>query len=134
MQQTLQPVPQPTRPDCLVWYAGDPCDVLIQQYHQAIESAQRKAWQASVTAPLLQQIGEQQSLITTLQAQIATQSNAVLRCEARSGAIFEGIGAGLGVAVALLVALALCWRLARNSPAMKQEQEEAASCLDLERV
>jgi hypothetical protein len=131
MQQTLQPPLQPAKPDCLVWYAGDPCDVLIQQYHQATELAQRKEWQVSVAAPLQKQIDDQQRLIKALQLQMAAQTNAALQGEARTDAIFQGIGAALGAALALIVALACFRRLARHTPAMKQEQEEAASCLQL---
>lgn len=126
MQQPLQPAFQPPQPDCLVWYAGDPCDVLIQQYHQATELSQRKEWQASVIVPLHKQIDDQHRIIKSLQVQIAAQTNAVLQSEARTGAIFSGIGAGLGAALAFIVALACFRRLARKSPIMKQEQDEAA--------
>jgi len=127
MQPIVQPTTLPLRPDCLVWYAGDPCDLLIQQYHQAAEVSQRQEWQASVTAPLQKQIDNQQRQIKALQLQIAAQTNAALQSEARSGAIFEGIGAGLGAALALFVAVASFRRLARISPATKHEREEAVS-------
>jgi hypothetical protein len=134
MPQPVQFAPQPVKPDCLVWYADDPCDVLIQQYHQATVLSQRQEWQVSVTAALQKQIsdqqkqiGEQQMQIKALQLQIAAQTSAALQSQAHSAAIFDGIGAGLGTAFALYMAVA-CFRwLARNSSFTKQEHREAAS-------
>jgi hypothetical protein len=127
MPQPVQPPLQPAKPDCLVWYAGDPCDVLIQEYRRATELAQRKEWQVSVSAPLQKQIEDQQRLIKALQVQMAAQTNAALQGEARTDAIFQGIGAALGAALALIVALACFRRLARHTPVMKQAYEDAAS-------
>ena len=134
MPQPVQFAPQLAKPDCLVWYADDPCDVLIGQYHQAAVLSQQQQWQASVTAALQKQIGdqqkqigEQQMQIKALQLQIAAQTKAALQSEAHTAAIFDGIGAGLGTAFALYIAVA-CFRwLARNSPFLKQEHKEAAS-------
>ena len=134
MPQSIQFAPQPAKPDCLVWYAGDPCDLLIQQYHHAALLSQQQEWQASVSASLQKQIGEQQKKIgdqqrqiKALQLQIAAQTDAALQSEAHTAAIFEGIGAGLGTAFALYLAV-MCFRwLARNSSFVKQEQKEAAS-------
>jgi hypothetical protein len=58
-----QPTPLPLKPNCLVWYAGDPCDELIQQYHQGTKQRQQQEWQVSVTAPLQKQIADQQKQI-----------------------------------------------------------------------
>ena len=127
MQPMVQPAPAPSRPDCLVWYAGDPCDVLIQQYHQAAEKYQQQEWQVSVTAPLQRQIADQQRQIRVLQLQIAAQTTQALQSEARTAAIFEAIGAGLGVAFALFLAVACFRKLTRNSPDLKGEQEGAVS-------
>jgi hypothetical protein len=134
MPQSVQFAPQPAKPDCLVWYAGDPCDLLIQQYHQAATLSQQQEWQASVTAALQKQmgdqqkrIGEQQREIKALQLQIAEQTSAALQSEAHTSAIFEGIGAGLGAAFALYLAVAFFRWLAKNSPSMKQEHKEALS-------
>lgn len=127
MQPILESNPAPLRPDCLVWYAGDPCDVLIQQYHQAAEQSRRQEWQASVTAPLQRQIVAQQKQIHALQLQIEEQTTEALQSQAHTAAIFEGIGAGLGVAFALFLAVAFFRRLARNSPTLKGEPEGAAS-------
>lgn len=113
MQAIVQPALLPPRPDCLVWYAGDPCDVVIQQYHQGAEQLQRQEWQATVTAPLQKQIVDQQREIKALQLQIEAQTTAALQSEAHTGAIFAGIGAGLGAAFALYVAVACFRRLAR---------------------
>jgi hypothetical protein len=127
MPQSVQFAPQPVKPDCLVWYADDPCDVLMQQYHEAAVLSQQQEWQVSVTAALQKQIGDQQKQIKALQLQIAAQTDAALQTEAHTAAIFEGIGAGLGTAIALFIAIA-CFRwLARNSSFMKQEHRDAAS-------
>ena len=125
MQLIVQPAPSPLRPDCLVWYAGDPCDVAIRQYHQEADQSQRQEWQVSVMAPLQKQIVDQQRQIKALQLQIAAQTTAALESEARTGVIFEGIGTGLGVAFALFLAVACFRRLARNS--LKRDPQGAAS-------
>jgi hypothetical protein len=127
MPQTVQFDRQPLKPDCLVWYADDPCDRLIQQYHQAALLSQQQQWQVSVTAPLQKQIADQQRQIKALQLQIATQTSAALQTEAHTAAIFEGIGAGLGVAFALFIAVAFFRWLAGDSPLMNQEHKQAAS-------
>jgi len=124
MPQSVQIASQPTKPDCLVWYADDPCDVLIQQYHQAATLSQQQQWQVSVIAPLQKQIADQQRLINSMQLQMAAQTNAALQSEAHTGAIFEGIGAGLGAAFALFLAVAYFRWLVRNSPLMKKASEE----------
>ena len=134
MPQPVQFAPQPVKPDCLVWYADDPCDVLIQQYHEAAVLSQQQERQVSVTAALQKQIGDQQKQIgdqqkqiRALQLQIAAQTDAALQTEAHTAATFEGIGAGLGTAIALFIAIA-CFRwLARNSSFMRQEHRDAAS-------
>jgi hypothetical protein len=133
MPQPVQFAPQPVKPDCLVWYADDPCDILIQQYHQSVALSQQREWQASVTAPLQRQIGDQQRQIgdqqvqiKALQLQMAAQTKAALQTEAHTASIFNGIGAGLGIAFALYLAVA-CFRwLARNSPFLKQEHKGPA--------
>jgi lipid II:glycine glycyltransferase (peptidoglycan interpeptide bridge formation enzyme) len=125
MPQNVQFAAQPVKPDCLVWYAGDPCDVSIQQYHQAVAQLQQQEWQASVTAAVTKQVGEQQKQIAeqqrqikALQSQITAQTSAALQSEAHTAAIFEGIGAASGVALALFLAVA-CFRwLARSSEAL----------------
>src|SRR5258705_10948560 len=72
MQGVAQPqlTVMPVKPDCLVWYAGDPCDERIQQFHQAVEQRRQQEWQASVTAPLQKQIAEQRKQISDQQKQI----------------------------------------------------------------
>ena len=132
MPQSVQFAAQPVKPDCLVWYAGDPCDLLILEYHRAAALSQQGEWQVSMTAGLQKQIGDQQKLIgdqqreiKALQLQIAEQTNAALQSEAHTSAIFEGIGAGLGAAFALYLAVAFFRWLAKNSPSMKQEHKEA---------
>ncbi len=111
----------------MVWYAGDPCDTLIKQYHQAAEQRQQQEWQVSLTAPLQKQIADQQNQIKALKLQIDSQTAAALQSEARAEAILDGIGAGVGAALALLVAVASFRRLARSSTAPKHEQQRAAS-------
>src|SRR5215469_12015587 len=127
MPQTVQFAARPVKPDCLVWYAGDPCDLLIEQYHQAATLSQQQEWQASATAVLQKQIGDQQREIKALQLQISEQTSAALQSEAHTGAIFEGIGAGSGAAFALFLAVAFFRWLARNSSFVKPEHKEAAS-------
>jgi len=129
-----QPTPLPLKANCLVWYAGDPCDELIQQYHQAAEQRQQQEWQIQVTAPLQKEIADQQkqiagqqSQIGTLQGKIESQTAEALQSETRNEALLNGIGAGLGAALALLVAVASFRRLARNSTDPKREQKRAAS-------
>ncbi|PYY10710.1 MAG: hypothetical protein DMG69_05850 [Acidobacteria bacterium] len=142
----MQAVPQPQfvqlpRPNCMVRYAGDPCDELMQQYNQAIEQRQQQEWEASVAAPLRKQIAEQQKQIAdqqnqiadqqnqiqTLQVKIESQTTAALQSEARNRAALDLVGACLGVGLAFFVAFAGFQRLARNSVARKPDQERAAS-------
>jgi hypothetical protein len=129
-----QPIPLPQEPNCLVWYAGDHCDELIQEYHQTTEQRQQQVWQISVTAPFQRQIADQQKQIAdqqnqikTLELQIESQSVEALQSEARNQALLDGIGAGLGAALAFFVAVVGFRRLARNCTAPKPEQERAAS-------
>jgi hypothetical protein len=124
----------PPKPDCLVWYAGDPCDERIQQYHQAVEQRRQQEWQASVSAPLQKQIADQQHQITEQQNQIKllqlkmeSQNLEASQNQARNEALLNGIGAGVGAALALLVAVAGFRRLARGSDAANHEQGRAAS-------
>jgi hypothetical protein len=136
-----QLVRPPLKPDCLVWYAGDPCDALIQQYHQATEQRQQQEWQISVTAPMQKQIADQQkqvadqqkqiadqqSQLKTLQLKIESQRLEALQSEARSQVLLHGVGAGMGAAMAFVVVVAGFRRLARNSTASHREPERAAS-------
>ena len=143
----MQAVPQaqlvqlPQRPNCVVRYAGDPCDELMQQYNQAVQQRQQQEWDATVAAPLRKQIAEQQKLIADQQKQMADQQNqiqmlqvkiesqttAALQNEARNRAALDLVGACLGVGLAFFVAFASFQRLARNSMAGKPDQERAAS-------
>jgi len=112
----------PQRPTCLVWYAGDSCDELVQQYNQTVLEHQQKDWEASVAAPLRKQIADQQrqladqrNQIKTLQLAIESQTAATLQSRARNRAAIELVGAILGMGIALFVALATFRRLVRNS-------------------
>jgi len=129
----LQPTPLPPKPDCLVWYAGDPCDETIQQYHQAVEQQQRQEWQIKLAEPLQRQIAdqqkqivEQQNQIKTLQLKVESRNAEALQSEARSQAALNGIGAGIGAALALLVAVAGFRRLARLAAGREQERTASA--------
>jgi hypothetical protein len=122
------------KPDCLVWYAGDPCDDRIQQYHQAVEQRRQVEWQASVSAPLQKQIADQQKQISDQQHQIKllqlkmeSQTLEASQSLARNEALLNGIGAGVGATLALLVAVAGFRRLARSSSVARGEEERAAS-------
>jgi hypothetical protein len=124
----------PARPDCLVWYAGDPCDERIQAYRQAVEQRRQQEWQSSMTGPLQKQIADQQKQITeqqnqikVLQLKMESQSVEASQNEARNEALLNGIGAGVGAALALLVAVAGFRRLARGSKVAGTEQGRAAS-------
>ena len=136
----MQPVPQaqlvqlPQRPNCVVRYAGDPCDELMQQYNQALQQRQQQEWEASVAAPLRKQIADQQKLIAdqqnqiyTLQVKIESQTTAALQSEARNRAALDLVGACLGVGLAFFVAFAGFQRLARNATLAKPDQGRAAS-------
>jgi hypothetical protein len=86
-----------------------------------------------VTAPLQRQIADQQKQIAdqqnqikTLQLKIESQTMAALKGEARNEALLDGIGAGLGTALAFLVAVAVFQRLARKSAA---EKRTCAGCI-----
>jgi len=114
--QPLQPLP---RPDCLVWYAGDPCDELMQ-YQLAAEQQQ---WQLSLTAPLEKQIADQQIQIKTLQLRLDSLTAEAFESDARNQAFLDGMGAFVGVSLAFLVAIAGFRRLARNSPPAKHEAQ-----------
>jgi hypothetical protein len=123
-----------TKPDCLVWYAGDSCDQLIQQYNQSVQLRQQQEWQMQVLAPLQKQIAEQQKQlvgqqeqIKTLQLKLLSQTAEALQNQARNQALLDGIGVILGAGLAFLVAVAAFRRLVRNSPAFKEEQGRAAS-------
>jgi hypothetical protein len=129
--------PLPLKPGCLVWYAGDPCDELIQQYNQAVEQRQRQEWQFDVAAPLQRQIADQQKQIAdqqnqikTLQLTIESQTTDALQSEARNQAFLNGVGAVLGVGMAFFVAVAGFRRvLARSATAPKREPQGVASAL-----
>jgi len=135
--QALAPLlapPLPTKPDCLVWYAGDPCDEMIQQYHQAVELRQQQELQVRQAAPLQKQIADQQKQIVdqqnqikTLQLKIESQTFEALQNQARNEALLNGIGAGLGAGLAFLVAVASFRRLARSSTASQREHEPTVS-------
>jgi hypothetical protein len=136
MQVTAQAqtTPVPQKPNCLVYYAGDACDQLMQQYTQALEQHQRQEWQITVAAPLQKQIADQQKQIAdqqnqikTLQLQMESQSTAALQNDARNRAALDVIGAALGVGMALLVAFASFRRLARNPALPKRGPQRAAS-------
>jgi hypothetical protein len=114
--------PLPLKPRCLVWYAGDPCDELIQQYNQAVEQRQRQEWQFDVAAPLQRQIADQQmqiadqqNQIKTLQLKIESQTMDALQSEGRNQALLNGVGAVLGVGLAFFVAVAGFRRLLARS-------------------
>jgi hypothetical protein len=133
--QAFASIPLPlTAPQCLIWYPGDPCDQLIQQYHQATAQQQQQAWQSSVTGRFEKQIAEQQKLIAeqktqieALQSRIDSRTMEALRSEARSQAILDGMGVIIGIGLAFLMVMAFFRRLARNSTTPNAERGRAAS-------
>ncbi len=129
------PLPfQATDPHCLVWYSGDPCDQLIQQYHQAVAQRQQQEWQNTVTARFEKQAADQQKQITTQKSQIAalqsridSQTMEALRSEARTQSILDGIGVVIGMGLAFLMVIAFFRKLSKPTPAAKPERVRAAS-------
>lgn len=126
--------PAPAKPDCLVWFAGDACDQLIQQYNQAISLRQFQEWQLQTTAPLLKQVADQQkqivaqqTTIQTLQSRLDSQTADALQNQARNQALLDGIGAVIGAGLAFLVTVAGFRRLVRGSTSLKHERERAVS-------
>ena len=134
--QALPQIAPPVRlaqPRCLVWYAGDPCDLQIQQYHQVSEDQQRQEWQSSVTSRFERQIADQQKQITEQQAQIRalqtridSQTMEALRSEARSQAFVDGIGVIIGIGLAFLLVVAAFRKLSHHE-STGSEHHRAAS-------
>jgi hypothetical protein len=135
--QSLAQMPPPvqlSRPSCLVWYAGDPCDQQVQQFREMSEEQQRQDWQSSVTARFEKQVAGQQKQITEQQAQIRalqtridSQSVEALRSEARSQAFVDGIGVIIGIGLAFLLVVAAFRRLAHPSPATSEHTSTASA-------
>ena len=128
----IQPLPEPR---CLIWYPGDPCDQLLQQYRQVLELRQRQEWQTSVTAPLEKQItdqqkkiAEQKAQIATLQSRIDSQTMDALRDEARNQAVLDGIGVIIGIGIAFVMVMAFFRKLTHPpSSTATPERSRAAS-------
>jgi hypothetical protein len=115
----------------LVWYAGDPCDLSIQQYNQMLLDRQQGQWDFSVAEPLRRQItvqqreiADQQNQIRTLQATIDSQTIAAIQREASNRASLDMLGAILGVGLGFFAAYATFRRLARRAPHMERVQYE----------
>ena len=133
--QALAQIPQPlSEPHCLIWYPGDPCDQLLQQYRQALESRQRQEWQYSAIAPFEKQIADQQKQIADQKAQIATlqsridsQTMDALRSEAHNQAVMDSLGVIIGIGIAFVMVLAFFRKLTRPSPNATPERSRAAS-------
>ena len=129
--QALVPNPLP-KPDCLIWYAGDPCDQQLQQYHQAVDQRQQQDWQNALTARYekqladqQKQLADQQAQIKTLQSKLDSQTTEALRSEARTQAFFDGLGGMIGIALAFLLVVAFFRKLARPSPSPEQQEDRA---------
>ena len=136
----MQALPQPPlpavppKPDCLVWFAGDPCDALVQQYNQATQQRLQQEWQIQVTSALQKQIaeqqrqiGDQQTQIKALQLKMESQTMEALQNEARNQAFVDGVGVVVGTGLAFLVVVAGFRRLARNSTDLKRGEERVVS-------
>ena len=130
----IAPPLQLARPGCLVWYAGDPCDQQIQQYHRVLEDQQRQEWQSSVTSRFEKQIADQQKQMTeqqaqihTLQARIDSQTMDALRSEARSQAFVDGIGVIIGIGLAFLFVVAAFRKLSNHGPTDTEENHAASA-------
>ena len=133
--QAFAQIPQPlSEPHCLIWYPGDSCDQLLQQYRQALESRQRQEWQNSAIAPFEKQIADQQKQIADQKAQIATlqsridsQTMDALRSEAHNQAVMDSLGVIIGIGIAFVMVLAFFRKLTRPSPNATPERSRAAS-------
>ena len=133
--QALPQIPQPiSEPHCLIWYPGDSCEQLLQQYRQALELRQRQEWQNLVTGPFEKQIADQQKQIANQKAQIATlqsridsQTMDALRSEAHTQAVMDSLGVIIGIGIAFVMVLAFFRKLTRPSPNAAPERSRAAS-------
>ncbi len=135
--QVSAPIPLPfpaAEPHCLVWYSGDPCDQLIQQFHEVNAQRQQQERQNAVTARFEKQFAEQQKLIAdqkiqlqSLQAKLDSQTMEALRGEAHTQAVLDSIGVIIGIGLAFIMVLAFFRRLTRHSPAPESERARAAS-------
>jgi hypothetical protein len=129
MQAAQLPIPPvPAKPGCLVWFAGDPCDQLIQQYNQAIAGREQQEWQSQATAALekqlagqQKQIGDQQGQIKALQLKLDSQTSESLQAQARNQAFVDGMGAVIGAGLAFLVTVVGFRRLTRSSLLKRDE-------------
>jgi len=129
MQAAQLPIPPvPAKPGCLVWFAGDPCDQLIQQYNQAIARREQQEWQSQATAALekqlagqQKQIGDQQGQIKALQLKLDSQTSESLQAQARNQAFVDGMGAVIGAGLAFLVTVVGFRRLTRSSLLKRDE-------------
>jgi hypothetical protein len=134
MQAAQLPIPPvPAKPGCLVWFAGDPCDQLIQQYNQAITQRQQQDWQSQTTAAFQKQIAsqqkqiaDQQTQIQALQLKLDSQTNESLQSQARNQAFVDGMGAVIGAGLAFLVTVVGFRRLTRGS-LLKRDEDTLAS-------
>jgi hypothetical protein len=129
MQAAQLPIPPvPAKPGCLVWFAGDPCDQLIQQYNQAIAQRQQQEWQIQATAALerqlagqRKQIADQQTQIQALQVKLDSQTTESMQAQARNQAFVDGMGAVIGAGLAFLVTVVGFRRLTRGSVLKRDE-------------
>jgi len=134
MQAAQFPIPPvPAKPGCLVWFAGDPCDQLIQQYNQAIAQRQQQEWQTQATATLdkqiagqQKQIADQQDQIQALQLKLTSQTTDSLQAQARNQAFVDGMGAVIGAGLAFLVTVVGFRRLTRGS-LLKRDEDAITS-------
>jgi hypothetical protein len=129
MQAAQLPIPPvPAKPGCLVWFAGDPCDQLIQQYNQAIAQRQQQEWQIQATAALerqlagqRKQIADQRTQIQALQVKLDSQTTESMQAQARNQAFVDGMGAVIGAGLAFLVTVVGFRRLTRGSVLKRDE-------------
>jgi hypothetical protein len=134
MQAAQLPIPPvPAKPGCLVWFAGDPCDQLIQQYNQAIAQRQQQEWQSQTTAAFQKQIAgqekqiaDQQTQIQALQLKLDSQTTESMQSQARNQAFVDGMGAVIGAGLAFLVTVVGFRRLTRGS-LLKRDEDDLAS-------
>jgi uncharacterized protein GlcG (DUF336 family) len=101
-----QPIQLPPKPTCVVILLNGSCAELWRQYNTAVLQLYVARQKASASAPLQQQISEQQDQIKNLQEQMKAYSTAAVQANAETHTEGMQEGAGLGAGgVLLLIAL-----------------------------
>jgi hypothetical protein len=158
MQSEVQLTPPAPKPTCHPWYSGSPCDIAWQNYNNSVQQRQQEELQLYVnrqkalateqaTAPLQQQIADQQDQFQRVQAQMQQelseqqaqikklngqiQSQMIEASQSKIAShnegLLQGAGIGLGAALILFGVIFGVRRLTRKFTITKKEQARAAS-------